>query len=244
MIKTALLFILYIQDMRKIFLLLFVLPFVTCAYSQFGYYSTSRVLEALPQYAQAVGEYERLCERCEAEISHNQKELTRKYVAFLDGHREFPEPILRKRQSELQRLVDNSVDFRKQLKVWLVQAKDSLYAPAYKILDEALAKVCVACDLDYAIDSDILAYRYINPNKGFDITRMVIDAALYPDKPITDVDGYEEFMKQFKPVEAMPVSNDVGETAETVTDENPAAEEIIVKDTAAEGYSLMNDTIQ
>ena len=192
--------------MRKIFLLLFVLPFATTVYSQFGYYSTARVLEALPQYAQAVDEYERLCERCEKEISHNQKELTRQYVAFLDGHREFPEPILRKRQSELQRLVDNSVEFRKQLKVWLVQAKDSLYAPSYKVLDEALAKVCVACDLDYAIDSDIMAYRYINPNKGVDITAMVIDAALYPDKSITELAGYEDYFKQYKSADAVPAS--------------------------------------
>ena len=200
------------SDMRKIFLLLFVLPFATNVYSQFGYYSTARVLEALPQYAQAVDEYERLCERCEKEISHNQKELTRQYVAFLDGHREFPEPILRKRQSELQRLVDNSVDFRKQLKVWLAEAKDSLYAPSYQVLEEALAKVCVACDLDYAIDSDIMAYRYINPNKGVDITRMVIDAALYPEKPITDIDGYEEFMNRCRPVEPVDGNGVVAES--------------------------------
>lgn len=230
--------------MRKIFLLLFVLPFATAAYSQFGYYSTARVLEALPQYAQAVDEYERLCARCEKEISYNQKELTRQYVAFLDGHREFPEPILRKRQSELQRLVDNSVDFRKQLKVWLVQAKDSLYAPSYQILDEALAKVCVACDLDYAIDSDVLAYRYINPNKGVDITRMVIDAALYPDKPITDVDGYEEFMRQYRPTEPMPSSKDVNEVTVTVNESMPVTVEPVVQETATEEHSSLNDTIQ
>lgn len=217
--------------MRKIFLLLLLLPFATNVYSQFGYYSTARVLEALPQYAQAVDEYERLCERCEKEISHNQKELTRQYVAFLDGYREFPEPILRKRQSELQRLVDNSVDFRKQLKVWLAEAKDSLYAPSYQVLDEALAKVCVACDLDYAIDSDMMAYRYINPNKGVDITRMVIEVALYPDKPITDLDGYEGFMKHYRP--AVPVDGD-----------KAVAESETINATANEQNALLNDTMQ
>lgn len=214
--------------MRKIFLLLFVLPFATSVYSQFGYYSTTRVLEALPQYAQAVDEYERLCSRCEEEISYNQKELTRQYVDFLDGYREFPEPILRKRQSELQRLVDNSVDFRKQLKVWLVEAKDSLYAPSYQVLDEALARVCVACDLDYAIDSDVMGYRYINPNKGVDITRMVIDAALYPDKPITDVDGYEDFVKCYKPIERVAVLATEPTEATTVAgEEEPKDDEIV-----------------
>ena len=227
--------------MRKIFFLLFVLPFATCAYSQFGYYSTARVLKALPQYAKAVNEYERLCARCEKEISYNQKELTRQYVAFLDGYRDFPEPILRKRQSELQRLVDNSVSFRKQLKVWLAEAKDSLYAPSFQVLDEALAKVCVACDLDYAIDSDIMAYRYINPNKGVDITRMVIDAALNPDKPITDIDGYQDFMDRYRPVVKEPVSDEVHEDTGITGEWMPAAKE--TEDTESEDI-YRNDTMQ
>ncbi len=226
--------------MRKIFFLLFVLPFATCAYSQFGHYSTSRVLKALPEYAKAVNEYERLCTRCEKEISYNQKELTRKYVSFLDGYRDFPEPILRKRQSELQRLVDNSVSFRKQLKVWLAQAKDSLYAPSYRIMDEAIAKVCVACDLDYAIDSDVLAYRYINPNKGVDITRMVIDAALNPDKPITEVDGYKDFMDRYRPVVVKePESDEVYEDTEITEEWTPA-----VNETEGVGDVYRNDTMQ
>ncbi len=229
--------------MRKIFLL-FVISLATNVYSQFGYYSTSRVLEALPQYAQAVDEYERLCERCEKEISHNQKELTRQYVSFLDGYREFPEPILRKRQSELQRLVDNSVDFRKQLKVWLVEAKDSLYAPSYSLLDEALAKVCVACDLDYAIDCDMLAYRYINPNKGVDVTLMVIDAALNPEKPITELAGYEDFMKQYRPVEALPVQVEELQVIEAVEENNPVTEDTVLQETGAGENTLLNDTIQ
>ena len=99
-------------EMRKILFFLFFLSFAMLAKAQFGYYSNSNVLKALPTYEQAAAEYERLCSRCEKEIEHNERELTRKYVAFLDGYRDFPEPILRKRQNELQRLVDNSIAFR------------------------------------------------------------------------------------------------------------------------------------
>lgn len=195
--------------MRKVLIFLFFLPSALSVQAQFGYYSTSRILEVLPQYAQAQLDYQRLCQRCEKEIEHNEKELTRQYVAFIDGQRDFPEPILRKRQGELQRMVDNSVEFRKQLKIWLAEAQDSLYASSYNALDAALEKVCVACNLDYAIDSDVMAYRYINPNKGVDITRMVIDAALYPEKPVTELDGYDSFAKQYLPAEPEPAKETV-----------------------------------
>lgn len=217
--------------MRKLRLFLFLLSSAIYAQAQFGYYSTRRVLEALPQYAQAQLDYQRLCQRCEKEIEHNEKELTRQYVAFIDGQRDFPEPILRKRQGELQRMVDNSVEFRKQLKIWLAEALDSLYASSYNALDAALEKVCVACNLDYAIDSDVMAYRYINPNKGVDITRMVTDAALYPDKPVTELDGYDSFAKQYLPAEPEPAKETVTSLLE-VPEEN--AVPVVVEEVAEE----------
>lgn len=183
--------------MRKIFFFLLFFSFAVFAKAQFGYYSNSNVMKALPTYEQAAVDYERLCNRCEKEIEHNERELTRKYVAFLDGYRDFPEPILRKRQNELQRLVDNSIAFRKELTSWLAQAKDSLFAPSREIIETALEKVCVACNIDYAIDVDVVAYAYINPNKAVDITTMLLDAALNPEKPVTALEGYEECYKFF-----------------------------------------------
>lgn len=185
--------------MRKLFLLLFILSSSMLVKAQFGYYSNSDVMQSLPSYKQATTDYERLCKRCEKEIEHNERELTRQYVAFLDGYRDFPEPILRKRQHELQRLVDNSVNFRKELKVWLAEAKDSLFAPSREALAVAVEKVSVACDLDYVIDTDAAVYKYVNPGKSFDITRMLLDAALFPEKPVTELDGYDEFLKKFHP---------------------------------------------
>ena len=217
-------------EMRKILFFLFFFSFAMLAKAQFGYYSNSNVLKALPTYEQAAAEYERLCSRCEKEIEHNERELTRKYVAFLDGYRDFPEPILRKRQNELQRLVDNSIAFRKELKAWLVQAKDSLFAPSRAIVDVALEKVCVACNIDYAIDVDVVAYAYINPNKAIDITRMLLDAALNPEKPVTALDGYEECLKFFnsEPVEADDAVKAIEETI-LIPETGAAAEEVAGK---------------
>ena len=200
--------------MRKLFLFLIVLSFSMLAKAQYGYYSNNSVLQALPSYEHATADYERLRQRCEKEIEHNERELTRQYVAFLDGYRDFPEPILRKRQNELQRLVDNSVNFRKELKVWLAQAKDSLFAPSREMVAVAAEKVAVACDLDYVIDTDAVAYVYMNPSKAVDITRMLLDAALHPDKPVTELDGYEDYIKQFGL--AGPVGIPVSELTEAI----------------------------
>ena len=161
--------------MRKFTLFLLFVPFVLSAQNKFGYFSYSEVLEALPQYAQAGEEYELLKQRCQEELDRNEQELTRLYVAYLDGHREFPEPILRRRQNELQQMVDNSVALRAQLKDWLSQARDSLLLPCTEAIDASLARVCAAYSLSYAIDTDIEAYKYINPEFGVDITALVIE---------------------------------------------------------------------
>lgn len=221
--------------MRRIFLFLFLFSFAMLAKAQFGYYSGNNVLQSLPSYHQATVDYERLCQRCEKEIEHNERELTRQYVAFLDGYRDFPEPILRKRQNELQRLVDNSVNFRKELKKWLAEAKDSLYAPSREAVANAVEKVAVACDLDYVIDTDAAVYKYINTSKAVDMTRMLLDAALYPDKPVTELDGYDDYARMFKFIErpnssfseetlAIDVANEeaVTDTVGVATDETKA----------------------
>lgn len=166
--------------MRKILLLLMFLPMLLSAQGKFGFYSHKEVLMAVPEYLLAIEEFELLKQRCNAEIERNEQELTRKYVAFLDGQQDFPEPILRKRQKELQQMVDNSVLFRDRLKVWLSQAKDSLLAPCNERVDIALAKVCERMDLAYAINCDEVMYRYVNPKYGEEITPLVLEEVLNP----------------------------------------------------------------
>lgn len=160
--------------MRKLFIILLVLPLAAVAQCRFGYFNYSEVLRQLPQYESVKADYDELLKRCDNEIKRNEQELTRCYVAFLDGQRDFPEPILRKRQKELQDLVDRSVVFRDEVKQWLTHAYDSLFAPLYATVDDAVARVCVHNNLDYAIDLDKAGYVFVNPANGFDITNAVL----------------------------------------------------------------------
>lgn len=160
--------------MRKIIFILAMLPATILAQTNFGYFNYSEVLHKLPQYKNVKSDYEELVKRCDKEIERNEMELTRSYVAFLDEQHNFPEPILRKRQKELQELVDKSIIFRDQLKVWLIQAHDSLFAPLHATIDDAVARVCVYNELAYIIDLEKAGYVFVNPRNGFDVTNAVL----------------------------------------------------------------------
>lgn len=150
------------------------LPLISVAQSRFGYFSQKEVLKLLPAFESTQMAYDNLCDKCDKEFQRNEEELTRNYVSFLHDQDELPEPILRKRQKELQTLVDKSVDFRRQMKAWLAEAHDSLFSPLYAEIDDAVARVCLHNKLDYAIDLDRAGYVFINPANGYDITNAII----------------------------------------------------------------------
>lgn len=160
--------------MRKLLFVAVLFPLAAIAQTRFGYFNYGEVLQQLPQYQQVQSDYEELQKRCNMEIERNEQELTRSYVAFLDGQYDFPEPILRKRQKELQDLVDKSVLFRDELKQWLGEARDSLFAPLYATIDDAVARVCVHNKLAYIIDLERAGYAFVNPENGFDVTSAVL----------------------------------------------------------------------
>ena len=161
--------------MRKFIFILMLLPMALMAQTNtFGYFRYSKVMEQLPEYAQVLKEYNELKKRCDTEIARNEEELTRAYVAYLDGQNEFPEPILRKRQKELQELVDKSIVFREELASWLAGAQDSLMSPLRAKIDDAVGRVCLHNNLAYIIDLDNAGYKFINPVCGFDITRALL----------------------------------------------------------------------
>ncbi len=169
--------------MRKFLVILLMLPLAASAQMKFGYLNYSEAQQQVPQYKEAQANYNELLKRCEQELLRNEEELTRNYVAFLDGQREFPEPILRKRQKELQDHVDRSVRFREEVKKWLVQAHDSLFTPVNAIVDDAIARVCMHNGLAYIINLEDAGYLFVNPAMGYDVTKAVINTILKNGEP-------------------------------------------------------------
>ena len=217
--------------MRKLLFVLIFLPVAISAQTiKFGYFSMTEVMEALPEYASAQNDYNSLLDLCDQEIAYNETELTRLYVAFLDGQQSFPEPILRKRQKELQEMVDRSVVFRDQLKDYLAEAHDSLFAPIEQKIDVAIEKVCLRNDLAYALDTDKASYRFMNPNFSVKITDLIIQEVISP-KPLTLRTVVEAPAEENIPAaieKAVEVVAEETETVEVAESETPVEGEDII----------------
>jgi outer membrane protein len=226
--------------MRKLLLVLICLPLSLAAQNKFGYFSYRAVLDSLPQFHEAIDGYNKLKQRCNEEIEHNELRLTRTYVSFLDGHRNFPEPILRKRQNELQQLIDNSVHFRDEVKMWLREAKDSLCAPCYDTIAVALKRVCTELKYSYAIDTDKNIYRYINPEMGEDITGYILKAIFHPELPLVEIVETEEetgdvVTEAVETTAAETVEETTEAEADSETENAMAAENATETENATEG---------
>lgn len=170
--------------MRRYLFFLLLFPLALTAQTKFGYFNYDKVLQHHPQYNVVKADYDSIVRRCEKELLHNENELTRAYVSFLDGQREFPEPILRKRQKDLQELVDKSMVFRVQIKEWLAQVKDSLFAPLTSSLEASAEQVALYNNLSYVINVDGDTYTFINPRFGINIDSAIVTVMNGLDTPL------------------------------------------------------------
>lgn len=207
--------------MRKILFILMMLPLAATAQTKFGYFNYKELLQRLPQYKSVKADFDELVKRCDDEIARNEQELTRCYVAFLDGQHEFPEPILRKRQKELQDLVDKSIIFRDNVKEWLTQAHDSLFAPLHATIDDAVARVCTHNDLAYIVDCEKSGYSFMNPKYGYDVTNAVI-GTIFKGEPQTVFIVTSGVKLEKKEEEKVEGSDEEGAQEETTNEEESA----------------------
>ena len=81
------------------------------------------LLQSLPEYAQAMEAMQQLRERYELEAQHNEDDFRRRFQEYLQGQKNFPEPILLKRQGDLERAMEEGLEFRRQADSLLVVAE-------------------------------------------------------------------------------------------------------------------------
>lgn len=144
-----------------------VAPDTTCV--SFGYVSYSALLEAMPDYATAKHKYAQLEEKYSSEIKRVEDEFNAKYEAFLDGQRDFPPTILKKRQSELQELLDKNIAFKAESKRLLAEAEAELMAPLREKLSKVLSTIGTKMDLMFIINTDNDACPFVNLQHGVDV---------------------------------------------------------------------------
>ena len=129
----------------------------------------------MPGYAAAGKRLEELKAKYDAEAGRVAEDFNAKYEEFLEGQAGFPESILRKRQSELQELLERNVAFKEESRRLLQAAERDIYAPLHRRLREAIRTVGRQNGYAFVINIDGDACPYIDTSVGDNVTLMVID---------------------------------------------------------------------
>ncbi len=110
--------------MKKLFFsfALMLLPLLAVAQQttpslKFGYFSYEKVLHAMADYATATRSLNDLKAKYDAETKRSADDFNNRYEDFLDVQHKLEPSILRKRQAELEELMDRNIAFRKETSV-------------------------------------------------------------------------------------------------------------------------------
>lgn len=160
--------------MKKTFLLLLLaaLPLMVSAQNamKFAYFNYNEVLKAMPEYAAATHKVDELRAKFDAEIKRSENDFHTKYEDFLEGQRNFAPSILKKRQAELQEILDKNIAFKKEADRLIEQVEKQVYAPVHAKLKKAIAKMAQESGYAFVLNADNNALPYVNNMVGEDIT--------------------------------------------------------------------------
>lgn len=159
-----------------ILLLLFLLPMVAGAQIKFGYLSYGEAIKSMPDYAMSQKNLASLRAQYDNEIKRAEEEFNLKYEAFLEGQGTFAPAILKKRQAELQELLNKNLSFKREADRLLRQAEDDMYAPLHTRLNAILAKIGGERGYAFILNTDNNTLPYVSSDSGEDINTLVKDA--------------------------------------------------------------------
>lgn len=164
--------------MKKLFLLIVlgVLSLTANAQTRFGYFSFNNVLKSMPDYVMAQRSIDDLRQKYDAEMKRAEDEFNSKYEEFLDVQKDLVPAILRKRQAELQEMMQKNINFKNESQRLLKQAEADAFAPVKNKLYNALTKVGQAQGYAFILNTDGDACPYVNPEMGEDATELIKEA--------------------------------------------------------------------
>lgn len=143
---------------------------------RFGYFSYEQVLKAMPGYSVAQQKLSDLRAQYNAELQRVEQDFNTKYEEFLEGQREFPETILRKRQTELKELLERNIAFKNESRRELEKAEAEVMAPLKERLNEVLNSIGLEHGFAVIVNTDANAAPFVHPLMGEDINQMITDA--------------------------------------------------------------------
>jgi len=136
---------------------------------RFGYLSYEAAFTSMPQYAAVELYMDSLKAAYDQEMQRVEQEFNQKYEAFLEGQKDFPRTILLKRQTELEQLMKQNVEFRSESRRALAKAREEALVPVREQLAQMLATVAAEKKLALIINTDANACPFIDPQMGVDV---------------------------------------------------------------------------
>ncbi len=141
---------------------------------KFGFLSYEKALYSMPDYAVVKQRMDDMRTQFEAEAKRVETEFNRKYEEFLDGMKDFPKTILQKRQTELQRLLEENVAFKERGIKELESTEREAMAPLREKLNEVLTGVGLERGYALIVNTDANACPFISPMMGEDINEEIV----------------------------------------------------------------------
>ncbi len=150
--------------------------FINAADAQirFGHLSYAAAFRAMPEYAIMQKNMQDLKAQYDNETKRAEQEFNTKYEAFLDVQRELAPAIRRKRQAELQDLMEKNIAFRAEADRLLEAARKDAETPLRKKLTDMLAVIGQERGYAFILNTDNDACPYIDPSMGEDILELVV----------------------------------------------------------------------
>jgi len=169
--------------MKRIILLLFACLALTATRAQdsvkvfrFGYLSYDSALVSMPDYALAQQKLNELRAQFEAELKRVELDFNTKYEEFLEGQRDYPQTILRKRQTELKELLERNVAFKAEIRQEMAKAEAEAMEPLKEKLNEVLTRLGLEQGYAFILNTDAGAAPFVHPAFGVDISQEVANA--------------------------------------------------------------------
>ncbi len=141
---------------------------------RFGYLSYEEALRNMPGYEAAQKQIADMHKAYEQELQHNKEQFSKQFAEYVEGQQTFPENILRKRQKELEQLMEGSLSFKEEARQLLAQKEEEVMKPLRERLATAIHNVGMERNYAFVVNIDNNAYPFINGGIGDDITADVM----------------------------------------------------------------------
>lgn len=142
---------------------------------RFAYLSYSQTLQSMPEYKLVQESLKKMRAQYEAEQKRAEQDFNIKYEAFLEGQRDFPETILRKRQTELKEIIERNIAFKAEVREQLSKAETEAMAPLKARLAAVLTRIGLERGYAFILNTDQNAVPFIHPGMGKDISGKVLE---------------------------------------------------------------------